>query len=118
MGGTVRRRRFVRRWWRRLFLATENREQTNDESTATPRAQVRRHHHEVPSVRFSRRRVSTRVIDPIVIGWVGHSRSHEVILVDSVFHQGPPRLAKSTVTLLGAGTRRTDGRALQTGEEL
>lgn len=109
MGRTVRSRRVVRGWWHRRFLATENGEQTNDESTK-PRVQVRRRHRDVPPVPFSEGQVSPCDGDLIPIGPVGLWRSQEVFLVGVLScHQGPPRRGKSMVTLLSdESTRRTN----------
>ena len=120
-GATVRRRRVAGGWWRGRFLATDGGAMTNDEPTGAVRGRALRRQREVLSalsVRFSGRRVRGRTIDPILIGAVGRWRSQEVFLVDSVCLQGPPRRAKSTVTLLGDETRKLERRTDQAGEEL
>ena len=118
MGRTVRRRRVIRGWWHRRYLATENGEQTNDESTTTPRAQVPRRHREVVPVWFSEGQVSPCDGDLIPIGPVGLWRSQEVFLVGVLScNQGPPRRGKSMVTLLNGETRKLDGRIDQADEQ-
>jgi len=92
---------------------------TNDESVSTDRGRALwREALSALSVRLLERRVRGRTVDPILIGPVGRWRSQEVFLVDSVCLQGPPRRAKSTVTLLGDETRKFDQRTDQAGEEL
>ncbi|MHB2029396.1 MAG: hypothetical protein ACYCPT_11340 [Acidimicrobiales bacterium] len=115
-GATMRRRRVIRGWWHRRFLATENGEQTNDEST-TPRAQVRRRHRDVLPVPFSENQVSPCDGDLIPIGPVGLWGSQEVYLVDSVCRHGPPRRGKPMVTLLSDETRKLDGRIDKADEQ-
>lgn len=116
MGGTVRRRRVARGWWRRRFLATENGEQTADESIDTVSARATRRHRDVLFARLFGRQVSPCEDALIPTGSVGLWRSQEVFLVDSVCHQGPPRRAKSTVTSLCDETRKLDGPSDQEGE--
>jgi hypothetical protein len=79
-------------------------------------ARAARRHRDVLRARHFGRRLSPCESDQILIGPVGLWRSHEVFLVDSVCHQGPPRRAKSTVTSLGDVTRKLDGPSDQEGE--
>jgi len=118
MGGTVRRRRAVGGWLRGDLLATDRGDETNDEPVGTVRGPALWRQREALSARFCECRVGPRETDPILIGPVGRWRSREVLMVDVVCRQGPPRLVKSAVTRLGAGTRRSDGRTVLAGEEL
>ena len=80
-------------------------------------ARAARRHCDVLRARNFWCQVSPCEDDLILLGPVGLWRFQEVFLVGSACHQGPPRRAKSTITLLSDEMRKLDGRIDQADEE-